>query len=165
MGSRYNWTNSDGLVVSGGRRTSENDHAGLQKDVYKTVVAVVPQGAAAQGAGAVAQSAVIPAGSIITDVVLQGNGALTSLVNLVVGVTDADGGSNITDADGLVLAIDAAEVLALRPKGSVVGTAFDGAVLTTSVPLTEDAIVTWAAGTASSAGDVSIVVTYIEPGL
>lgn len=165
MGSRYNWTNSDGLVVSSGRRTSENDHAGLQKDVYKTVVAVVPEGATAQGAGAVAQSAVIPAGSIITNVVLQSNGALTSLANLTVGVTDADGGSNITDADGLVLAIGAAAVVALRPSGTVVGTVYDGAVLTSSAPLAEDAIVTWAAGTASTAGDVTIVVTYIEPGL
>lgn len=165
MGSRYNWTNADGLVVSSGRRTSENDHAGVQKEVYSTVVAIVPQGAKAQGAGAVVQSAIIPAGAIITDVVLQGSGALTSLADLIVGVTDADGGSNITDPDGLVLAIDAAEVVALRPSGTVVGTAFDGALLTSSVPLTEDAIITWSATTASTAGDVTIVVTYIEPGL
>jgi len=164
MGSRYNWTNEDGLVVSSGRRTSENDQAGRPStnNAVDEIALLVEAGSIAQGAGAIGQSAMIPAGSTIVDVELHSDGALTGLVDLIVGITDEDGGSDITDADGLVLAIDAAEVVALRPTGTVVGSAFDGAVLTAPAPLAEDAIVTWAATTASSAGDVTIVVKYVR---
>ena len=164
MGSRYTWTNEDGLTInSGTRATAENDIASANADVgnVRELKMVVPQGKIAQAGGSSSFGAVIPAGSTIVDVQLHSTGALTGLVDLVVGITDYDGGSDITDADGLVLAIDAAEVVALRPTGTVVGTAFDGALLTASAPLAEAAQITWAATAASAAGDVTILVNYI----
>jgi len=160
MGSRYNWVNDDGLVVTSGRKTVDNDQvsASAKRGQINELVTVVKEGETAQSAAVQGRSATIPVGANIVDVKLFSTGALTSLVDLIVGIADEDGGSDITDDDGLVLAIDAAEVVALRPSGTVVGTAFDGALLTAAVPLTEEAVVTWSATTA--AGDVKIVVTY-----
>jgi len=161
MGSQNYWTNDDGLIVTAGRRTSDNV-AGKLSSFGPTQVLeiVVPAGELGNASEQAAYPTIIPAGATIVDVKLHSDGALTSLVDLVVGVADADGGSDLTDADGLVLAIDAAEVVALRPTGTVVGTLFDGALLTTSLPLSEAVRVTWAATTASAAGDVKIVIEY-----
>lgn len=165
MGSQYYWTNDDGLIVPSGRRTVENgsgSKSGVNGAVQE-IVMVAKQGETGDATAQLAYGAVIPAGATIVDVELHSDGALIGLVDLIVGLTDEDGGSDITDADALVLAIDAAEVVGLRPGGSVVGTLFDGAALTASFPLTEAAIVTWAATTASAAGDVTIVVKFVIP--
>lgn len=162
MASRYLWTNDDGLQVPSGRRTVENDAPGKSAltGVEEEISFVIPQSdivdEPVSGYGAV-----LPAGANLTDVQLHSSGALTALVGLIVGVEDADGGSDITDADGLVLAIPAAEVVALRPTGTVVGTDYDGALLTSAAPLAEAARITWAATTASGAGDITVVVKYI----
>jgi len=162
MGSRYNWVNNDGLVVTSGRRTVDNDQvsASAARGQIKELVTVVNEGEIAQSAAVAGRSCTLPAGATITDVKLFSTGPLTGLVDLIVGIADEDGGSDITDADGLVLAVDAAEVVALRPSGTVVGTAFDGALLTAAAPLAEEAVVTWSVTTASSDGDVKVVITY-----
>lgn len=162
MASRYNWTNEDGLVVNTGRRTSDNQAAGKVSTMgsVQEVEFVVPEGEQ-ESAATQSYSAVIPAGAVIRDVKLFADGALTSLANLTVGIKDADGGSGLTDANGLVLAIDAAEVLGLEPSGSVVGTAFDGAFLVASAgPLSEAVEITWVVGTPSSAGNIRGIVEY-----
>jgi len=162
MGSRYNWLNNDGMIVTSGRRTVDNDQvsASAKRGQLTELVTVVKEGEIAQSAAVGSRSATLPVGANIVDVQLHSTGALTGLVDLVVGIADEDGGSDITDVDGLVLAIDAAEVVALRPSGTVVGSAFDGALLTAATPLAEEAVVTWSATTASSAGDVKIVIVY-----
>lgn len=162
MGSRYNWTNDDGLVVNGGRRTSDNQAPAKHSTMGPTqsVEFIVPEGAQ-EDSNEQAYSAVIPAGAVIKDVRLFADGALTNLADLIVGIADYDGGSDLTDADGLVLAIDAAEVLGLEPTGSVVGTTFDGPFLVASAgPLAEAVVVTWAVTTPSSAGNVRVVIDY-----
>lgn len=165
MASRYNWANSDGLTVPSGRRTSDNEGGAKVPGMgaIQEVKLVIPEGSTGDATVQALYPATIPSGAVITDVLVHGNGALTSLVDLIVGIADADGGSTLTDPNGLVLAIDAAEVVALRPTGTVVGTAFDGAFMETAVvPLSEAVYVTASATTASSAGDIVIVVQYID---
>jgi len=163
MGSRFVWVNSDGLTEVGGTRTPEGDSAAKHStnNAVQEISVVLLEGDTAQSSLGLVSGATIPAGAVVVDVELHSDGALTSLVDLVVGVADHDGGSDITDADGLVLAIDAAEVVALRPTGTVVGTAFDGAILTASAPLAEAAAITISATAASTAGDVTAVIKYI----
>ena len=164
MSSRYTWTNSDGLAVNSGRRDSDNQAAAKLSTMgsVQQVEFLVPEGEQ-ESSNEQAYSTVIPAGAVINNVRLFADGALTDLVDLIIGVADYDGGSDLTDTDGLVLAIDAAEVLALEPSGSVVGTAFDGAFLVASAgPLSEAVTITWAVTTPSSAGNIRVVVDYTQ---
>jgi hypothetical protein len=166
------WTNSDGLTVRLGdteavmAEASEVSTAGGQQRIIEINCLYgdnFPLDSEGSHTVNPANNVKIPSGAVIewveiipyVDVDSSGDGLI-----LDVGITDADGGSTLTDVDALVDAATQAEInaggrnIAGWVGGSVAGTA-----------LSESAYITWETTVAdATAGHFAIRVAYVMPG-
>ena len=93
--------------------------------------------------------------------VLTGFTSTSTTTDLLIGVTDADGGSNITDADGLIAAAEATQT-AIATAGNIVTGA--GAMVGTTIGA-EAGVVTVAPSVDDlTAGKGRVVVEYVLKG-
>lgn len=159
------WTNADGLNVRLGHaaadpvRFSEYRTDGperlLEIEMFPEYLPTV-----AQNSVRVSDSCSIPAGAFITYVEIvttdawdAGSGTLN------VGLVDKDGGTNILDVDGFVVAATVAEINAQVPKNTHPA---DGDDIETV--LSETAWVTWEVDTAAIVGGKSVIrIAYLIP--
>ena len=164
------WTNSDGLTVRLGTdeavmaEASEVSTAGGQQRIIE-IQAIYGDNYPLDSEGShtvnPANNVKIPAGAVIEWV------EIVSVVDVVgsghildVGITDADGGSTITNVDALV---DAATVAELNAGGRNIA-GWVGAQVGAAAPLTESAYITWETTVADvTAGHVIIRVAYVMP--
>lgn len=92
--------------------------------------------AVADGSVVISYGYVIPAGAVIGDVTITPTGTFTGTSTLNIGVTDLDGGTDLTDVDALVAAATVAELNAGGTNtAGWIGT-LPGTVLTEAVHLT-----------------------------
>ena len=167
------WTNNDGLTIRLGTteatmaEASEVSTAGGQQRIIE-IRALYGDNMPLDSEGShtvnPANNVKIPAGAVIewveivpyVDVDSSGDGFI-----LDVGLTDADGGSTITDVDALV---DAATQAEINAGGRNIAGWVGDLVDTSAAPLTESAYITWEATVAdATAGHFAIRVAYVMP--
>lgn len=159
------WTNKDGLTLKYGPdevvKARVTEIAG--GDGTRVIEIVVDSDTlpAFGNSADVDDSYFIPAGVVFTGVEIVPNTTITSSgsATLTVGITDKDGGSNVTNANAFV---DAATVAELNAGGKDLSAwVGDGLFV---APLAEAAKLTWAVGTADfTGGSVTIRVSFAIP--
>lgn len=138
------WVNKDGLRVKFGIEEAEKARVtevtgGSDTRVIEIVVDSNNLPAVADNSVIIDDSYVIPKGVVFQSVTITSSDAFTAGTGtLNIGLTDADGGSNILDVDALVVAATVAELNA----GGTNDSGWAGAGLF-SLPLAEAAYLTW----------------------
>lgn len=156
------WTNKDGLTIKSG--TTEADKRVVGEFRHDGPWHVVEIALRADKLPAVADNSVVisdktklPKGALIEAVELSASVDFASSGSgtLNIGVTDADGGTNIQDVGALVAEATAAEInLGTRNASGWVGTLVNG------LPIAEAAYLTWEVNTGAFQSGVGVARVY-----
>ncbi len=146
MGFENN-TGTGSVAHYGPRTTNESFGGSLTNRAGKTTVVYEFDYDDLPSAASIDLDHVYPAGAIILAarfVVITGFTSTSTDTDLTVGIADADGGSNVTDVDGIFTATEltqtviAAAGLTVAAAGDNIGTAEDEAMVLTVTPTVDD---------------------------
>jgi hypothetical protein len=158
------WTNADGLRVKFGVEEAEKAlvteiTSGDYKRTIEILVDPARLPAVADNSVLIDDSYVIPAGAQFTSVEILTSDAFTAGTGILnVGITDADGGSALTDVDAFVVGATVAElnIGGVNLSGWIGDLVNDGTTAGTT-PLSKAGLLTWEVDTAAIVGGYATI--------